>query len=137
MNQTFDLPLLADSRFSGHTFSCTLPFPPSVNSLFGGGSKQKRFPSKKYKDWRAACPNLEPLGISTPCLVRYMFWLPDNRKRDLSNYLKAPEDYLVSQGVLADDNHQIVVAIALAVGGIDKTRPRVEIKVWLLDAGLK
>lgn len=40
-----------------------LPFPPTVNSLFGGGSKQKRFPSKKYKAWKAACPQLEDYEI--------------------------------------------------------------------------
>jgi crossover junction endodeoxyribonuclease RusA len=110
-------------------YSCTLPFPPSVNSLFGGGSAQKRFPSKKYKDWRASCPRLDPLGISTPCLVRYTFWLPDNRKRDLSNYLKAPEDYLVSQRVLVDDNHEIVAGVLLEFGGVDKANARVEIDI--------
>lgn len=110
-------------------YNCTLPFPPSVNALFGGGSAQKRFPSKKYKDWRASCPKLDHIGIRTPCLVRYVFWLPDNRKRDLSNYLKAPEDYLVSQCVLVDDNHEIVAAVLLEFGGIDKARSRVEIEI--------
>ncbi|PSL23453.1 RusA family crossover junction endodeoxyribonuclease [Dyadobacter jiangsuensis] len=106
-----------------------LPFPPSVNSLFGGGSKQKRFPSKKYKAWKAACPQLEAAGISTPVHIHYTFAWPCRRKRDGQSYFKAVTDYLVSQGVIADDNYEIVDSESWDHVGVDKTNPRVEIRI--------
>jgi crossover junction endodeoxyribonuclease RusA len=112
-------------------FSCTLPFPPSVNSLYGGGSGQKRFKSKTYKAWEVSC---SILANAEGCLagiysIKYTFYLPDKRKRDLTNYLKAPEDYLVSQCILLDDNHEIVQRTVAQFGGIDKGNPRVEIEI--------
>jgi crossover junction endodeoxyribonuclease RusA len=113
-------------------FYCTLPFPPSVNGLFGGGSKQRRFPSKQYKAWQQASPDLilpEDGMIDYPVAITYTFYLPDKRKRDLSNYIKAPEDYLVKHCIIEDDNHTIVVKTILEFGGIDRDNPRVEISI--------
>jgi Holliday junction resolvase RusA-like endonuclease len=109
----------------------TLPFPPSVNALFGGGSRQKRFPSKKYKEWLKSCPNLEGVGqpINHSVTVIYRFFWPDNRVRDGGNYIKAPLDYLVNQGVLEDDNWHIVEAELWKHNGVDKANPRVEIEI--------
>jgi len=111
-------------------FSCTLPFPPSVNALFGGGSDQKRFPSKAYKAWLAKCPKLEPRNISSQVLVMYELWLPDKRKRDLTNHVKAPEDFLVNSFVLADDNFEIVRSVVVNFIAIDKSNPRVEVSIF-------
>ena len=106
-----------------------LPFPPSVNSLFGGGSKQKRFPSKKYKEWKASCPTLESTGISVPVHIHYTFAWPCRRNRDGQSYFKAVTDYLVSQGVILDDNYEIVDSESWDHVGVDKTNPRVEIRI--------
>ncbi len=111
----------------------TLPFPPSTNSLFGGGSNQQRFKSKGYKEWLAKCPRLRPEAICEPVYVAYVFYSKDNRARDCSNYLKAPEDYLVSQGVIQDDNWRIVSRISAEYAGIDKLNPRVEITISALS----
>lgn len=62
--------------------------------------------------------------------ILYMFYLPDKRKRDLSNYIKVPEDYLVSQCIIEDDNHTIASEIILKMGGIDRGNPRVEVEIW-------
>ena len=56
--------------------------------------------------------------------------MPDKRKRDLSNYLKIPEDYLVDQCIIMDDNHTIVNAIGIKYGGISRDLPKVEIKIF-------
>lgn len=109
-------------------FEIILPFPPSVNSLFGGGSKQKRFPSRKYKEWLKSCPDLEPFGIEY-CSLVYSFYFPDNRERDTQNYVKAVTDYLVNSGVIQNDSwkhiaHEIIIPMR-----VDKKNPRVEITI--------
>lgn len=112
----------------------TLPFPPSVNALYGGGSKQKRFPSKKYKAWLAACPKtLEKLSIDQRVRITYTFVWPDNRIRDGQNYMKAVLDYLVKQQVLVDDNWQVVVSETWGHKGVDKKNPRVEVEIETLQ----
>lgn len=95
--------------------------------MFGNRTGQQRFKSKKYKAWLANCPKLEPKKYKKIAL-RYTFYFPDKRQRDLSNYLKAPEDYLVSQGFIEDDNFNCVYSIQLVFGGIEKGG-RVEIGI--------
>lgn len=109
----------------------TLPFPPSVNALYGGGSGQKRFPSKKYKAWLSKCPKLSSLGLYGPMKLIYTYSWPDLRVRDGQNYMKAPLDYLVSQGVLTDDNWNVVISETWNHTGIDRINPRVEIGIIL------
>ncbi len=106
-----------------------LPYPPSVNSAFGGGSGQKRFKSKKYKEWLASCPRLFHSEIKEKVKLTYSFYFPDNRIRDLGNLEKCVTDFLVSQRVLEDDNWHIVSEIRLVACGIDKNNPRVEIDI--------
>lgn len=110
-------------------FECVLPFPISINALYGGGSNQKRFPSKKYKEWIKSCPNLEPLNIKDRIHIEYQFIWPDKRVRDGQNYMKAPLDFLVNQGVLADDNWSIVASESWQHLGVDKKNPKVIIKI--------
>lgn len=114
-------------------YTCTLPFPPSVNGLFGGGSNQQRFKSKQYKAWLKKCPPLvlpECGAIDFAVTVRQVFYMPDKRKRDIGNYEKAVTDYLVSQCVLIDDHHEIVTEMHLKFGGVNRENPRVEIEVF-------
>lgn len=109
-----------------------LPFPPSVNALFGGGSKQKRFPSAAYKSWLKACPTdvcRTLFDCKNPCRVHYTLFWPDARIRDGGNYLKAPLDWLVREKILIDDNWQVVVGETWESGGIDRSNPRVEIQI--------
>ncbi len=110
-------------------YSCTLPFSVSVNQLYGGGSNQQRFKSKKYEAWLKSCPKLRELNIDEPVSVEYIFTWPDNRARDLSNWIKCCEDYLVSQKVLADDNYKIVSKVLLRHEGINKEGPKVLIVI--------
>lgn len=109
----------------------TLPFPPSNNSMFGGGSGQKRFKSKRYNEWIDSCPALFPWETSAKCHIHYTFYWPDNRVRDGANYMKAPLDYLVRTEFLKDDNWKIVCSENWDHGGIDKLNPRVELTITL------
>lgn len=113
-------------------YSCTLPFPISINSAFGNRSNQKRFKSKAYKDWEAKCPNLslpEEGCISRPIHLLVKYFLPDARVRDLDNYLKLPIDQLVRQCILEDDNTKIIKSLHLYLAGVDKGNPRCEIEI--------
>lgn len=110
-------------------YTCTLPFPVSVNQLYGGGSGQQRFKTKKYNAWLKSCPELRELNIDEPVSVEYIFTLPDNRDRDITNYVKCAEDYLVSQKVLKDDNHKIVKKVLIRYEGVKKESPKVEVVI--------
>lgn len=110
-------------------YKCVLPMPPSVNALYGGGSKQQRFKSKAYKQWLLIVPCLKPINLSG-VYIDYQFYFGSNRKADCQNYIKAVTDYLVAQGVIEDDCWQCVNGETLTPMGIDKTRPRVEITIY-------
>lgn len=94
-----------------------LPTPPSVNALYYnccGKGKRGRGKTKRYRDWIKEADSWflmqkRELGqVRGPCDVMIMF--PKTRK-DLSNMIKALEDYLVSREITGDDknNHSITV----------------------------
>ena len=88
----------------------TLPFPPSVNSLYDGGkNSNRRFISDQYKRWQEDA-GMHLLGERDrrhrhigPVEVTYTFARPDKRHRDVFNYEKAVSDFLVKHSILADD----------------------------------
>jgi crossover junction endodeoxyribonuclease RusA len=114
----------------------SLPFPPSVNSCFQGGSGQRRFKSRKYKDWEREAmlvsKNVEK--FDEPVRISYLFFLPDRRVRDLSNYLKVTEDLIVTRGIIPDDDHNWIPEFSVKFGGYDKQNPRVEIQMHTMGA---
>lgn len=85
-----------------------LPFPPSLNGLYRDGGRGKRPKSAAYKEWEAEADfqlmQQKPLPyFDNPVMLTLHLGKPDKRKRDPSNYIKAPEDKLVAAGVLQDD----------------------------------
>lgn len=108
-------------------YGLILPIPPSVNALYGGGSKQKRFKSKAYKEWEAKCPKDIPRLNLSGVQIEYTFFFKDNRARDCQNYIKAATDFLVNSKIIRDDCWQHVSKEVLWCGGIDKINPRIEI----------
>lgn len=86
-----------------------LPFPPSVNNLYVNG-KRGRFTSERYVHWQAEALAMflqQPARLDRhthPVSVVYTFGQPDKRRRDVFNLEKAVSDFLVKQGVLADDS---------------------------------
>lgn len=110
----------------------SLPFPPSVNGLFNGGSNQQRFKSKKYKDWLLSCPRLPALHLDRVAIT-YRFFFPDNRVRDCQNFIKATTDYLVNSGLIVDDCWQCITGGEVLIPvGIDKQNPRVEVDIRIV-----
>lgn len=87
----------------------TLPFPPSVNTLFRNLPKGGRVKTTRYKEWinKAAGifdtqPHKRIHGDNLE--LNIMLYRPDKRKRDLDNYLKALLDFLVTTKVIDDDS---------------------------------
>ena len=106
-----------------------LPFSVSCNALYGGGSGQRRFPSKKLKAW---WEKLEPQIAHEfeSVTIWYKFYFPDARIRDTSNYQKCVLDYLVKQKIILDDNWTIVNDERITPMGIDRKNPRVEVIIY-------
>lgn len=51
--------------------------------------------------------------------------MPDNRRRDAVNLLKAPLDALAHAGVYEDDSQ--IVELSIRRAGLDRANPRLEI----------
>lgn len=96
-----------------------LPLPPSVNSLYGQRPRSQRYKTAAYKDWLKDLPEIEPKKFKKAAL-RYTFYFPDKRVRDIENYTKAISDYLVSQQFIEDDCWSCLYQLTLVFGGIDK-----------------
>lgn len=64
-------------------------------------------------------------GIKTTNHIRAEFWMPDNRKTDLSNKWESVGDLLVDNEIIEDDSWQFVGPLELIPMGIDKQDPRV------------
>lgn len=87
------------------------------------------FPSSKYTEWHKDA-SLQLRGVSkipNGSFLSLHFYLPDNRKTDLTNKAESIMDCLVDNGILEDDSWQIVPILALEGCGVDKENPRVEI----------
>lgn len=107
-----------------------LPFPPSVNALYGGGSGQQRFKTKRYKEWCKQTGYIPNIGFDFPLFIEYVFTWPDNRTRDGQNYLKAPADLMVNSGLISDDNYKIITSETWKHNGVDKNNAGVEVRIY-------
>lgn len=117
-------------KMSDLVFKFNMPFPPSVNGLYGGGSGQQRFKTKRYKDWCKTVQHLPDLKIDYPITITYTFTWPDARARDGQNYLKAITDTMVNSGMIVDDNYKIITSETWDHAGVDKKNAGVFIKIY-------
>lgn len=81
-----------------------LPFPPTVNTYY---TKKKALSARGRKYKQAVSLSVHEQGMALLLEERLnlaiIFYMPDKRTRDLSNYLKALEDSLTEAGVWVDD----------------------------------
>lgn len=84
-----------------------LPYPPSANRLWRAVNG-RNIKSRDYRVWSELCgwqiKQQKPVKLTGPYTLDIVVKRPDNRKRDLSNLIKALEDALVENGVLEDDS---------------------------------
>lgn len=89
--------------------SFTVSMPPTANNLFLNVRGKGRVKTPEYRAW------IETNGwviktamvtgkIAGPYALRVQVGKPDNRRRDISNLIKALEDLLVSTGAVRDDS---------------------------------
>lgn len=88
----------------------TLPTPPSANTLFPTGKNNRRFKSKRYREWIQLADNwLQSQGVKCEEMTgrlraEYKFSFPDKRKRDIANFEKAITDFLNECRYFKDDS---------------------------------
>src|SRR4051794_39072923 len=87
-----------------------LPSPPSANSLFANKASGGRVKSKAYKAWIKEAgwmiqsqPHRHHRHTGKVNILLQVR-KPDNRRRDISNAIKAVEDLLVRHQILLDDS---------------------------------
>lgn len=67
--------------------------------------------SKLYKEFEKECGyflSKYKLNIDYPINIKVTFYVPDRRKRDLTNLENAIADILVKYQVIKDDNYNII-----------------------------
>lgn len=89
-------------------------------------------PSTKYKEWHEDATlqikqqKIQPVKGCIDDVV-LTFYAPDKRNFDLTNKAESIMDMLVDNGIIEDDNYNIIPNLYLKFGGVDKSNPRVEI----------
>ena len=89
-------------------------------------------PSAEYKRYEKACAPFMPKfkePIADPVNVKCLYYMPTRRRVDLTNLLEATADLLVTYGVLADDNRNVMYSVDGSRVFWDKDKPRTEITI--------
>lgn len=118
------------------TQTITLPMPPSLNNAFSQTRAGRRFPSSRYKRWRAmaylSIKAARLVPVAGPAEVCITLHAKDRRRRDADNLIKPVVDSLVATGVLADDDSRHVRTVSATWAAPDRINPRavVVISPW-------
>lgn len=107
----------------------TLPFPPTLN-LYWRNIRGRTLISADGRKYRVRVVQhvlTERIGgfPNGAIAVSITAFLPDNRRRDVDNLLKAPLDALAHAHVYEDDSQ--IADLRIRKGGIDRDNPRLEI----------
>jgi len=109
-----------------------LPKPPSTNGLYAnkpGGGRNK---SERYRTWWRDAENAlwqQPKWhVAGPCVLDLTVKKSGRVKEDISNRIKAVEDFLVHFGYIRDDSD--VIEVRARWGAVDG----VEVRVWAQTA---
>lgn len=96
------------------------------------GGKPRMYTAKVVQDWQQAAHTeliaQKPAPPEDKVTVEYMFYVKDNRRRDIDNMIASVNDALVKAGALSDDSWQ-VMRVGSADAELDRENPRAE--VWV------
>ncbi len=88
----------------------------------------RSFPSAKYTAWHKDA-SIQLITQEAPQIsssdITLTFWMPDNRRCDLTNKAESIMDLLVDSALIIDDCWQEINPIHLYCEGVDKINPRV------------
>lgn len=112
-------------------FDIIIPLPCSVNGAYAG--MKRRHKSKAYKSWLSSLPKVMALGIDEPIYIIHELTFKNRINRDVGNYTKLTEDWLVSSGVLLDDNFNIIKFHVPIFVGIDKENSHSRVKIYRIS----
>lgn len=117
----------------------TIPLPPiskkNSQQILTNRATGRPFimPSRQYKEYEKNAQIFlrprPPRPIDCPVNVKCVFYMPTYRAVDKSNLEEAAHDVLVSAGVLADDNRDIIATTDGSIVLYDKANPRTEITI--------
>ena len=119
-------------------FRYKIPLPPvtkknSQRILTGRHGNKYVAPSEQYERYaKSAGWFLRPIPqkpIDFKVTVRCLFYVPTERRCDLTNLLEAIDDILVENRVLKDDNFKIVASHDGSRVIVDRENPRTEIYI--------
>jgi crossover junction endodeoxyribonuclease RusA len=93
----------------------TLPFPPSVNSMFLNVPGRGRAPTPEYRAWKkeAALELMAQRARPVEGVAEVRIDLDDRRRGDADNRTKAVLDLLVEQRVLRGDSKKFVKRVSV------------------------
>ena len=116
------------------TFLGRIPSKKNSRNIFVSKTgKRMNIPSTAYKDWHKStiADILNQLPEPLVCVIEVVldFYMPDNRKCDLTNKAESIMDLLVDAKIIEDDCWQYVPMITLRACGVDKEKPRVNVTI--------
>jgi crossover junction endodeoxyribonuclease RusA len=99
----------------------TLPWPPTVNTYYSV-VRGRKILSKKGREYnKYALQKIAKMKLGEPISSRVevdiFLYPPDNRRRDIDNYLKAPLDSLTKAKIWEDDRQVKRLNISMAEDG--------------------
>lgn len=108
----------------------TLPTPPSWNRLYAFGMK-RMYKTREYTNWmqRAVAWGMAQNVPPAEGFVSVEYVVPQNRRMDMDNRLKALGDSLETIGILANDRQIRKITIS------EETRDDVLVKIAALEPG--
>ena len=88
-------------------------------------------PSAQYKQYERDAARFIPRGVTIrwPVNVKTVFYMPTRRRVDLVNLEEAAHDVMVTCGLLADDNRDIIAGTDGSRVYYDKANPRTEVEI--------
>ena len=107
-------------EYQGHQcdvlFAAFLPFPPSVNHMYLSGRGGRRLLTKKARQFFADCEHAtrelhKPSFGKARYAVEIFLAMPDNRKRDIDNFLKSATDAMHRLGFIPDDSKMVKLTV--------------------------
>lgn len=101
------------------SYHATLPYPPQANHLYTV-SRGRKILSSKARNYRRSVEPYRP--VTGPFAGRLelvvKLWMPDRRKRDISNVVKALEDAMTEAGFWIDDSQ--IDDLRIVRAGVEK-----------------